>query len=102
MKYSIAIIILIIAPFAWAQKEEGKQESLSKIEESIQEIQTKIEKIENELTSKPTESPEKAYIEILEKTNSQLSVWTNPYGIMVGIVSALTAILAIGVAKFGS
>ena len=37
-------------------------------------------------------------MEILEKTNNQLSVWNNPYGISVGILSALLAVLAIGVA----
>jgi hypothetical protein len=38
------------------------------------------------------------YIEILEKTNQQLGLWTNPYGVMVGVLSFLVGLLAIGVA----
>lgn len=36
------------------------------------------------------------YVELLEKTNAQLSLWTNPYGVMVGILTLLVALLAIG------
>jgi len=35
------------------------------------------------------------YIEILEKTNQQLSLWNNPYGIMVGILTVIIALMAI-------
>lgn len=35
------------------------------------------------------------YVEILEKTNQQLGLWTNPYGLMVGALSFLVAFLAI-------
>ena len=35
------------------------------------------------------------YIDILEKTNTQLSLWYNPYGLMIGILSILIAVLAI-------
>lgn len=35
------------------------------------------------------------YIEILEKTNAQLSLWYNPYGLMIGILTLLVAVLAI-------
>jgi hypothetical protein len=38
------------------------------------------------------------YASILEKTNQQLSLWSNPYGIALGILAVLVAILAIGVA----
>lgn len=38
------------------------------------------------------------YISILEKTNQQLGVWSNPYGIAIGILSLFIAIIAIGVA----
>ncbi|MGZ3724442.1 MAG: hypothetical protein ACXWQQ_01500 [Pseudobdellovibrio sp.] len=40
----------------------------------------------------------KQYIEILEKTNAQMSLWYNPYGLMVAALSLLLAALAIGVA----
>jgi len=41
-------------------------------------------------------SPEvKNYIEILEKTNQQLNLWQNPYGIMVGALAVLFTILTI-------
>src|ERR1700734_3271446 len=39
-----------------------------------------------------------AYEEILAKTNSQLSLWFNPYGILIGILGVLVAFLAIAVA----
>jgi hypothetical protein len=35
------------------------------------------------------------YLEILEKTNSQLSLWTNPYGLMVGALALLFTVLTI-------
>ena len=35
------------------------------------------------------------YISVLEKTNQQLSLWYNPYGVMVGALGVLFAILAI-------
>lgn len=35
------------------------------------------------------------YIELLEKTNQQLSLWYNPYGLMVGFLSLLVTLLAI-------
>lgn len=35
------------------------------------------------------------YIDILEKTNQQLSLWYNPYGIMVAALGVITALLAI-------
>lgn len=38
---------------------------------------------------------EEQYIQILEKTNQQLSLWTNPYGIMIGVLAILFTILTI-------
>lgn len=38
------------------------------------------------------------YIEVLEKTNQQLSLWYNPYGVLVGILGLMIAILAISFA----
>lgn len=38
---------------------------------------------------------ENQYIQILEKTNQQLSLWSNPYGIMVSVLTALFAVLTI-------
>src|SRR3989344_565750 len=35
------------------------------------------------------------YINVLEKTNLQLSLWYNPYGLMVGVLTLLVALLAI-------
>lgn len=37
----------------------------------------------------------KNYIDILEKTNQQLSLWQNPYGLMVGTLAVLFTILTI-------
>lgn len=41
------------------------------------------------------DSQTQTYIQILEKTNQQLSLWYNPYGLAVGILTALVALLAI-------
>lgn len=38
------------------------------------------------------------YQSILEKTNQQLSLWSNPYGVAIGILTAFIGILAILVA----
>lgn len=35
------------------------------------------------------------YLDILEKTNQQLSLWWNPYGLMIGALGVLFAVLAI-------
>lgn len=35
------------------------------------------------------------YVDILEKTNQQLSLWYNPYGVLVGILGLFMALLAI-------
>ena len=35
------------------------------------------------------------YVEILEKTNQQLGLWTNPYGLAVGVLTILVALLAL-------
>lgn len=35
------------------------------------------------------------YVSVLEKTNQQLSLWYNPYGLMIGILTLLVALLAI-------
>lgn len=40
------------------------------------------------------------YASIVEKTNSQLGLWTNPYGIMVGILTLMVAVIAIVVAWY--
>ncbi len=37
------------------------------------------------------------YASIIEKTNQQLGLWFNPYGLMIGILAVLVAIIAIGV-----
>ena len=37
------------------------------------------------------------YIDILEKTNQQLGLWTNPYGLMVMVLTILVGFLAVGV-----
>jgi len=39
----------------------------------------------------------KNYAEIVERTNQQLSLWTNPYGLMVGLLTLLITFLAIAV-----
>lgn len=40
-------------------------------------------------------TPEEQYTQILEKTNLQLSMSHNPYGIMVGILTIMIAVLSI-------
>lgn len=43
-------------------------------------------------------TPDEKYVQILEKTNQQLSMAHNPYGIMVGILTILIAIVSIATA----
>lgn len=38
---------------------------------------------------------EEQYIQILEKTNQQLGLWTNPYGLIVGVLAILFTVLTI-------
>src|SRR6266566_523410 len=38
---------------------------------------------------------ERAYRDILEKTNEQLSLWSNPYGVMVGALGVLFTVAAV-------
>lgn len=40
------------------------------------------------------------YITLLERTNQQLSLWSNPYGIMIGILALLFALAAIIVSVY--
>lgn len=35
------------------------------------------------------------YADIVEKTNQQLGLWTNPYGLMIGLLTIIIAIVAI-------
>src|SRR3989344_6578028 len=35
------------------------------------------------------------YIDILEKTNQQLSLWFNPYSLMINVLGILIAVLAV-------
>lgn len=52
------------------------------------------------LTSTALPDEYAAYIDILEKTNQQLSLWFNPYGLMVGALSILVALGAIVAGAF--
>ncbi len=40
------------------------------------------------------------YASIVEKTNQQLSLWTNPYGLMIGFLTILIAVIAIVVSVY--
>ncbi len=40
------------------------------------------------------------YASIVEKTNQHLSMWVNPYGIMVGVLTLIVAIMAVVVAWY--
>jgi len=41
------------------------------------------------------EASNQAYIDILEKTNQQLSLWANPYSLMILVLTILIAFMAI-------
>jgi len=43
----------------------------------------------------PDEKTVKSYQDILEKTNSQLSLWWNPYGVLIGLLGVLFTVLTI-------
>lgn len=43
----------------------------------------------------PISAADSVYLEILAKTNQQLGLWTNPYGLLVGALAVLVAVFAI-------
>ncbi|MCX6318257.1 MAG: hypothetical protein NTW29_13275 [Bacteroidetes bacterium] len=47
---------------------------------------------------RPIDSVLSNYQQILEKTNSQLGMWSNPYGILIGCLGVMITLLGIGVA----
>jgi len=49
-------------------------------------------------SAKQLDRIEATYIDTLEKTNEQLALWSNPYGIFIAVLGVLFAILAIGFA----
>jgi rubrerythrin len=69
------------------------------LNQNIKALESRIESLEkNKGISDSNNLITRNYTDILEKTNSQLSLWTNPYGLMVGALSFLLTALAIAVA----
>jgi len=64
--------------------------SFSQQKDTIRKIDTIFIKMASQ-----NEDISKNYAEILEKTNSQLSLWSNPYGILIATLGVLFAIFAI-------
>lgn len=88
--FAISVVVFTF-PVSFAQEvEEGKGVDANNLENLvvIEEYQSIPERVVGD-------DSEKVYLEILEKTNQQLSLWFNPYGIMVGILTAFLTILAI-------
>jgi len=97
MKKIIISILLILVGISYSQnkdpkinpQKEKKIESVSQFEEPQILLTDKFS--QNSLIDSLNEH----YKSILEKTNNQLSLWTNPYGIMVGALAILFTIMAI-------
>lgn len=83
----ILIFFLIFPSFSQSQ-EISKDTSLSQTRPIIpKDTVVIIQRIDDQTV--------KNYQQILEKTNEQLSLWSNPYGLFVGMLGVLFATLAI-------
>lgn len=94
------ILLLLIVHFVHPSYSQNKrenflnQEKLFKIDSLFQQKEKRIDSLFNEL-KEVNKSIQTNYQEILEKTNQQLSVWTNPYGLLVGVLAILFTLLTI-------
>jgi DNA-directed RNA polymerase subunit RPC12/RpoP len=68
----------------------------SKSDRSLDSLNTRIDSLTRQLSKIEWERQlSKQAISILEKTNEQLGLWWNPYGVLIGILGILFAVLAI-------
>ncbi len=93
MKIIVFFIVLQFSIYSLALKESSNKE----FELKTLQLEKKVENIEKHLNTENTNISNQ-YAVVLEKTNNQLSMWANPYGVMVATLSALFSFLAIGVA----
>lgn len=88
MKNSILLLLLCISLFAWTQGTKANTIiSNLKMPEKCDTVFVFQQSSNDDIV--------KDYQQILEKTNNQLSLWMNPYGILVTILGVLFAILTI-------
>lgn len=82
------LLIFLIIPF-FAQTQVIKDSSLSQSKTIINKDTVVIiqQRIDNNIAQN--------YQQILEKTNSQLSLWWNPYGVFIAMLGVLFTVLAI-------
>ncbi|MDD3067183.1 MAG: hypothetical protein PHO48_05150 [Candidatus Gracilibacteria bacterium] len=70
------------------------QAQIDAVKYGINNIQNSISEIDKRVSSIEKQSADNQYREILEKTNQQLSLWWNPYGVMIASLGVLFAVLA--------
>lgn len=73
----------------FCRPQENSSQINSTLKTRVDSIVLVVEKLKSE------RQIDKHLIEILEKTNQQLNLWSNPYGIMIAALGILFAILAI-------
>jgi DNA repair exonuclease SbcCD ATPase subunit len=92
----LLLLILFVTPLSSQSKKENysNKEMLFKIDSLFEAKEKRIDSLYNEL-KEVNKGIQNDYQEILEKTNQQLSVWTNPYGMLIGVLAILFTLLTI-------
>ena len=92
----LLLIVIIVSPLYSQSKKNNfsNQEISLKIDSLFQQKEKRIDSLYNELKIN-NKSILNNYQDILEKTNQQLSVWTNPYGLLISALAILFTLLAI-------
>ncbi len=96
-----ALVFVVITCFSFSVGIAGEATKHSNLKQNIKFLEGRVDSLEkNKTTIDSNILVTKNYTDFLEKINNQLSLWTNPYGIMVGVLSFLLTTLAIAVAFF--
>ena len=95
VKKVMAFLLLISIPLA-SLANANQSEAEQKLIKKVGSLESRLEQLEANTIA--TQKTNQHFSEILEKTNHQLSLWHNPYGVSIGILSVFFALLAVGVA----
>jgi hypothetical protein len=90
MKHTLTFFLLFISIpfFAWAKNPQVNKIAVETKDQILKDTIYVIKEISDGETIK-------SYQEILEKTNSQLSLWWNPYGVLIAFLGVLFTALTI-------
>jgi DNA-directed RNA polymerase subunit RPC12/RpoP len=96
MRIRLFSFLLVLSFFCSLNAQSHSQ--LSKVDSSFATNKVEIDsllRVLNDIVGSQAHSKE--YDQLLEKTNNQLSLWWNPYGVFIAFIGVLFAVLAIGV-----